>query len=148
MFSLYDFWLVSEKTPASTVQLLLACFPWPLIIARQWLSKYIPVAMNTHTTIEELLDTVFSVVSKESRLLVLSRTKLSFCLSLGLPNGLFQSSFRSIYAFLFYHFVITIWQGIQIVKLIIMQLSPAARSQTLPAHFLPLTHRFQLLKWS
>jgi hypothetical protein len=45
-------------------------------IARQWLSKYIPVAMNTHTTIEELLDRVFSVVyviSKESRQLVLSR---------------------------------------------------------------------------
>jgi hypothetical protein len=68
-------WAV-EKTPASTVPLLLACFPWPLIIARQLLSKYIPVAMNTHTTVEELLDTVFSVcvISKESRQLVLSRT--------------------------------------------------------------------------
>jgi hypothetical protein len=46
-------------------------------IARQWLSEYVPVTINTHTTIEELLDTVFSVgcvISKEGRQLALSRT--------------------------------------------------------------------------
>jgi hypothetical protein len=63
------------------------------------------------------------------------------------PNGLFPSSLQNIhiYASLFCRFVI-IWQGIQIMKLIIMQFSPAACSQTLPAHFLPLTHKFQPLK--
>jgi hypothetical protein len=29
--------------------------------ANQWLGKYVPMATNTHATIEELLDTVFSV---------------------------------------------------------------------------------------
>jgi hypothetical protein len=70
-------WATEKPPPPSTVLLLLACFPWPLIIARQWLRKYVPVAVNTHTAIEELLDTVFSVVcdiAKESRQLVLSRT--------------------------------------------------------------------------
>jgi hypothetical protein len=31
------------------------------IIARQWLGKHVPMAMNTQETIEELLDGVFCV---------------------------------------------------------------------------------------
>jgi hypothetical protein len=30
-------------------------------IAGHWLGKHVPLATNTHTTIEELLETVFSV---------------------------------------------------------------------------------------
>jgi hypothetical protein len=33
------------------------------IVARQWLSKNVTVAMNTHATIEGLLDALFSVWS-------------------------------------------------------------------------------------
>jgi hypothetical protein len=33
------------------------------IVARQRLGKHVPTAMNTHVTIEELLDAVFSVPS-------------------------------------------------------------------------------------
>jgi hypothetical protein len=35
--------------------------PQETAIARQWLSKQIPAAMNTHAIIEELLDAVFSI---------------------------------------------------------------------------------------
>jgi hypothetical protein len=53
-------------------------------LARQWLCKQVPAAMNTHTIIEELLNTMFSMWSApmatlnlkwmESRGLVLPRT--------------------------------------------------------------------------
>jgi hypothetical protein len=35
----------------------------PLVVARQWLCENITAAMNTHTAIEELLDTSFSMRS-------------------------------------------------------------------------------------
>jgi hypothetical protein len=34
---------------------------YPSIVARQWLGKNIIAAMNTHATIEELLDALFSM---------------------------------------------------------------------------------------
>jgi hypothetical protein len=37
-------------------------YVYPPIIARQWCSEHIPTAVNTHATIEELLD-MFSVQS-------------------------------------------------------------------------------------
>jgi hypothetical protein len=58
-------------------------------VARQWHGKLVPVALNTHTAIEELLDIVFSMWSmsyqipvismlqKESRPLILPRTSSS-----------------------------------------------------------------------
>jgi hypothetical protein len=51
-------------------------YVYPSIVTRQWLSKNVIMATNTHATIEELLDafSVWSnVVSKESRKLVLPR---------------------------------------------------------------------------
>jgi hypothetical protein len=36
---------------------------YPPIIAKQWLSKSVTVATNTHATIEELLDTSFPMQS-------------------------------------------------------------------------------------
>jgi hypothetical protein len=41
----------------------LAVCVYPPIVARQRLSKHVPVAKNTHTTMSELLDTVFSMRS-------------------------------------------------------------------------------------
>jgi hypothetical protein len=38
-------------------------YAYPPVVARQWLSKNITTAMNTHTIIEELLDTSFSMQS-------------------------------------------------------------------------------------
>jgi hypothetical protein len=38
-------------------------YVYPSVVARQWLRKNVTVAMNTHTTIEELLDSLFSVWS-------------------------------------------------------------------------------------
>jgi hypothetical protein len=35
--------------------------PEEMAVASQWLGKYVPMTTNTRTTIEELLDTVFSV---------------------------------------------------------------------------------------
>lgn len=56
--------------PVSCRREVYVLYVYPLIVARQWLSKHIPVATNTHTIIEELLAALFSmpsVISKESR---------------------------------------------------------------------------------
>jgi hypothetical protein len=36
---------------------------YPPVIAKQWLRENITMATNTHTTVEELLDTLFSMQS-------------------------------------------------------------------------------------
>jgi hypothetical protein len=43
--------------------------PEETAVDRQRLGKYIPVAMNVHATIEELLDVVFSVWSMSYQIL-------------------------------------------------------------------------------
>jgi hypothetical protein len=39
----------------------LCVYPPPITVARQQLSKHVPMAMNTQAAIEELLDVLFSV---------------------------------------------------------------------------------------
>jgi hypothetical protein len=53
------------------------CIPPPTIIARKRLNKHVPIAMNTHTTIEKLLDVLFSMQSISHQRKV--------CVSMGLP---------------------------------------------------------------
>jgi hypothetical protein len=53
-------------------------YVYPPIIARQQLSRNITAAMNTHATINELLDASLSI-SKESRRLILTRTSCLSC---------------------------------------------------------------------
>jgi hypothetical protein len=43
--------------------------PEEMAVAMQWLGKHIPMVMNTHATIEELLDAVFSMLSVLYRIL-------------------------------------------------------------------------------
>jgi hypothetical protein len=45
------------------------CFVFPSVVARHWLDKHVPAAMNTHATIEELLDVVFSMWSLSHQML-------------------------------------------------------------------------------
>jgi hypothetical protein len=49
-----------------------------MAVDRQWLSKHISVAMNTHATIEELLDTVSSVWSMLGLLVCNDKNKLGY----------------------------------------------------------------------